>query len=135
MSPQRDGPDADHGAHGHGHGIRRVEVVVRPSPRLRRGHSRDTVTATVDSAMASRDGIHALAVSFAVLVATALVQAVVVILTGSSALLADCLHNIADALTSVPLAIAFLVGRRGATRRYTTGSAAPRTWRGSWSWR
>lgn len=61
--------------------------------------------------MASRDGVRALVVSFGVLVATALARLVVVTFTGSSALLADCLHNVADALTSVPLAIAFLVGR------------------------
>ena len=125
MSPHRDGPvvtDADHGGHGHGHGHGHEEPrsVLGRVRDLVRGHSHDA-TATVDSAMASRDGMRAIAVSFAVLVVTALVQAVVVVLTGSSALLADCLHNIADALTSVPLAIAFLVGRRGTTRRYTYG--------------
>jgi cation diffusion facilitator family transporter len=49
------------------------------------------------------------------------VQAVVVALSGSVALLGDTLHNVADALTAVPLGIAFLIGRRGATRRYTYG--------------
>ena len=127
MSPHRDGPDgagADHDGHGHGHapghGHDEPRSVIGQVRDLVRGHSHDA-TATVDSAMASRDGMRALAVSFGVLVATALVQAVVVVLTGSSALFADCLHNIADALTSVPLAIAFLVGRRGSTRRYTYG--------------
>jgi cation diffusion facilitator family transporter len=122
MSPHRH-PDDDAGGHGHGHGHghgREETTVLGRFRNLLRGHSHDA-TAAVDSAMATRDGMRALAVSFAVLVATALVQAVVVVLTGSSALLADCLHNIADALTSVPLAIAFLLARRGTTRRYTYG--------------
>ena len=41
--------------------------------------------------------------------------------SGSVALLGDTLHNVADALTAVPLGIAFLLGRRAATRRYTYG--------------
>jgi cation diffusion facilitator family transporter len=62
-----------------------------------------------------------LVVSFAVLMATFVVQAVIVALSGSVALLGDTLHNLADALTAVPLAIAFSVGRRAATRRFTYG--------------
>ena len=42
-------------------------------------------------------------------------------LSGSVALLGDTLHNAADALTAVPLAIAFTLGRRAATRRFTYG--------------
>jgi cation diffusion facilitator family transporter len=52
---------------------------------------------------------------------TALVQATVVYFAGSVALLGDTLHNLADALTAVPLAIAFRFGRRAATRAYTYG--------------
>jgi cation diffusion facilitator family transporter len=48
-------------------------------------------------------------------------QAVVVVWSGSVALLGDTLHNVADALTAVPLGLAFLVGRRPPTRRYTYG--------------
>jgi cation diffusion facilitator family transporter len=70
---------------------------------------------------ASAEGIRALWVSLAVLGATAAVQAVVVALSGSVALLGDTLHNAADALTAVPLGVAFLVGRRPPTRRYTYG--------------
>jgi len=62
-----------------------------------------------------------LAWSFGALTVTALLQAVVVVFSGSVALLGDTLHNFADALTAVPLAIAFTVGRRAATRRYTYG--------------
>jgi cation diffusion facilitator family transporter len=70
---------------------------------------------------ASAEGLRALWVSFAVLGATALLQATVVPVSGSVALLGDTLHNAADALTAVPLGIAFLVGRRPPTRRYTYG--------------
>src|SRR5215470_1964798 len=54
-------------------------------------------------------------------VGTAVLQAVVVAVSGSVALLGDTLHNAADALTAVPLGIAFVVGRRPASRRYTYG--------------
>ena len=43
------------------------------------------------------------------------------LLTGSVALLADTIHNFSDALTALPLWIAFVLGRRAATRRYTYG--------------
>jgi cation diffusion facilitator family transporter len=62
-----------------------------------------------------------LCISLAGLGATACAQAAVVTLSGSVALLGDALHNSADALTAVPLGIAFLLGRRGPTRRYTYG--------------
>jgi cation diffusion facilitator family transporter len=69
----------------------------------------------------SSRGLRALWVSFAVLATTAVAQAVLVGVTGSVALLGDTLHNITDALTAVPLGIAFLLGRRAATRRFTYG--------------
>ncbi|GAA2352471.1 cation diffusion facilitator family transporter [Nonomuraea africana] len=75
-----------------------------------------------DQALESSDrGMRVLGVSFAILMATATVQAVVVARSGSVALLGDTLHNFADALTAVPLAIAFTLGRRAATRRFTYG--------------
>ena len=70
---------------------------------------------------ASSEGMRALWISLGILGATAVIQAVVVALSGSVALLGDTLHNAADALTAVPLGIAFIVGRRPATRRYTYG--------------
>jgi cation diffusion facilitator family transporter len=59
--------------------------------------------------------------SFAGLGITALTQFAVVLVSGSVGLLSDTIHNVADALTAVPLGIAFLLGRRAATRRYTYG--------------
>jgi len=59
------------------------------------------------SILRSRDGVKTVAISLAVLGAAALVQVVVFILSDSVALLADLIHNFGDALTAVPLGIAF----------------------------
>jgi cation diffusion facilitator family transporter len=84
-------------------------------------HSHDSAE-KVDAALeTSREGMQALWISLAVLGGTAAAQAVVAALSGSVALLGDTLHNVADALTAVPLGIAFLLGRRAPTRRYTYG--------------
>ncbi len=69
----------------------------------------------------SARGMRALWVSLAALGATALVQAVIVVFSGSVALLGDTVHNAADALTALPLGIAFVLGRRAANRRFTYG--------------
>ena len=88
---------------------------------LLRPHSHDAA-GKVDAAMeASAAGIRVLWVSLAVLAGTALLQAAVVAISGSVSLLGDTLHNAADALTAVPLGLAFLVGRRPPNRRYTYG--------------
>ncbi|MFI6502844.1 cation diffusion facilitator family transporter [Nonomuraea typhae] len=84
-------------------------------------HSHDSADKTDAALESSSRGMRVLAVSFGVLMVTALVQAVIVGLSGSVALLGDTLHNFADALTAVPLAIAFSLGRRAATRRFTYG--------------
>jgi cation diffusion facilitator family transporter len=70
---------------------------------------------------ASRAGMRTLWISLATLGVTALMQAAIVALSGSVALLGDTIHNAADALTAVPLGVAFVIGRRAATRRYTYG--------------
>ncbi len=76
----------------------------------------------VDSALeTSERGIWALKVSLVGLGATALFQAVIVLISGSVALLADTVHNFSDALTAVPLWIAFALARRPPSRRYTYG--------------
>ena len=111
--------EGDHHSHGHGHahgrGVgSRLRHLVRP-------HSHEAAD-KVDAAMeSSAEGMRALWISLGVLAATALLQAVVVAVSGSVALLGDALHNAADALTAVPLGVAFVVGRRSPTRRYTYG--------------
>src|SRR5207249_1949857 len=57
--------------------------------------------------------------------ATALLQTIVVAFSGSIALLADTIHNFADAATALPLGVAFWLARRGATRRFTYGLGRP----------
>ncbi|WP_030177683.1 cation diffusion facilitator family transporter [Streptomyces sp. NRRL S-813] len=124
----------DHDANGHGHGHNHSRDHAHPHPhshasaslrhRLRHvltPHSHETAD-KLDSALeSSARGMRALWVSLAVLGATALVQALVVVGSGSVALLGDTVHNAADALTAVPLGIAFVLGRRAATRRFTYG--------------
>lgn len=84
-------------------------------------HSHETAD-KVDSALeSSARGMRALWISLAVLGVTAAAQAVIVVLSGSVALLGDTVHNAADALTAIPLGIAFILGRRAATRRFTYG--------------
>ncbi len=66
-------------------------------------------------------GIRATKVSLIGLGITAAIQAVIFVFSGSVALLSDTLHNLTDALTAIPLWIAFALGRRRPTRRYTYG--------------
>ncbi|GLW49960.1 cation efflux system protein [Streptomyces sp. NBRC 14336] len=88
---------------------------------LLKPHSHDTADKVDPALESSARGMRALWVSLAVLGATALLQAVVVVVSGSVALLGDTAHNTADALTAVPLGIAFVLGRRAANRRFTYG--------------
>lgn len=84
-------------------------------------HSHDAAD-SIDSALESHAaGIRAVKISLLVLGATAAAQMVIVYFSGSVALLADTVHNFADALTAVPLWVAFAVGAKPATRRYTYG--------------
>lgn len=86
-----------HGPHGHTHGV-------------------------IDATIATTDrGIWAIKWSFVILAATAAMQIVVVALSGSVALLADTIHNVADATTAIPLWIAFLLARRKPTKTFTYG--------------
>ena len=87
--------DGDHGAgheHGHSHGL------------------------VHDSIKRSHEGLRAVFVSFGVLGLTALAQTLIYVLSGSVALLADLIHNFGDALTAVPLAIAFILRSERAER-------------------
>jgi cation diffusion facilitator family transporter len=81
-----------HGGHGHSHGLL--------DPSIKR----------------SRAGVRAVLISLGVLGLAAVAQAVVFVLSGSVALLADLIHNFGDALTAVPLGIAFLMRSERAER-------------------
>ncbi|HEY2521040.1 MAG TPA: cation diffusion facilitator family transporter [Streptosporangiaceae bacterium] len=130
--PAHDGTPEAHRPHehgeGHGHGPAGPPGLRGRLGRLRhelshrlRPHSHDA-SAKMDRAMeASAQGMRTLWISLAGLGTTAILQAVTVSVSGSVALLGDTVHNAADALTAVPLGIAFLAGRRAATRRFTYG--------------
>lgn len=81
-------------------------------------HVHDSSAARRDS---SAEAIRVTKISLVALGATAALQATVVLFSGSVALLSDTLHNLVDALTAIPLWVAFSVGRRLPTRRYTYG--------------
>jgi cation diffusion facilitator family transporter len=85
------------------------------------GHSHDASDQVDEVLEANAAGRRALYISFAGLAVTALLQAFVVSISGSVALLGDTLHNFADALTAVPLLIAFGLATRPATKRHTYG--------------
>lgn len=82
------------------------------------GHSHGTVDPTI---LSSERGIWAVKWSLVVLGITAIVQIAVVVLSGSVALLADTIHNVGDALTAVPLWVAFTLAKRPPTKRFTYG--------------
>jgi cation diffusion facilitator family transporter len=77
------------------------------------GHSHGLVH---DSIKRSREGVQAVLLALAVLGAAAVVQAAILVATGSIALLADLIHNVGDALTAVPLGIAFWMRSERAER-------------------
>jgi cation diffusion facilitator family transporter len=101
-SHERDVRDEAH-TRGHAHG---------------QGHSHGPIDPAI---LASERGIWAVKWSFVLLALTAAIQVAVVLLSGSVALLADTVHNLGDALTAVPLWIAFALAMRTATRRFTYG--------------
>lgn len=113
---------ASHDDHGHNHP--HDGAHARGHAGHRRGHDQGHghTHGTVDPALLSTaQGILAVKWSLVILAFTAAVQIAVVLLTGSVALLADTVHNVGDALTAVPLWIAFSYSRRPPTKRYTYG--------------
>ena len=85
-------------------------------------HSHSHAEVNIDSALeGSERGIWALKVSLLGLGLTAVFQLIIAVVSGSVGLLADTIHNFADALTAVPLWIAFVLSQRPANRRYTYG--------------
>jgi cation diffusion facilitator family transporter len=73
------------------------------------------------SLLATERGIWAVKWSLVGLAATAILQVVVVLFSGSAALLADTVHNLGDAATAIPLWIAFTLAQRKPSRRFTYG--------------
>ena len=107
--------DHDHEDHDHPHGLRGfLHDLYVP-------HTHDSSDSIDNALEASAAGVRALKISLFVLLATTALQLAVVLISGSVALLADTIHNFSDALTAVPLWIAFILGRRAASRRYPYG--------------
>lgn len=108
---QPEGALAHAGGHGHDHGY-------GGGHGGKHGHTHGVIDPTI----ATTDrGIWAIKWSFVILAVTASLQLAVVFATGSVALLADTIHNIGDAVTAVPLWIAFRLARRAPTPRFTYG--------------
>ena len=84
-------------------------------------HDHGYQTAALDAALATDRGIWAVKISLVALLVTALFQVVIVAISGSVALLADTIHNFSDALTAIPLGIAFTLSRRARNTRFTYG--------------
>lgn len=82
------------------------------------GHTHGVIDASIPTTVR---GIWAIKWSFFILAATALLQTLVVLSSGSVALLADTIHNVADATTAIPLWIAFMLARRKPTARFNYG--------------
>jgi cation diffusion facilitator family transporter len=91
--------------HDHGHGGKH-------------GHTHGVIDPTIST---TERGIWAIKWSFVILAITAVLQLSVVFITGSVALLADTIHNIGDAVTAIPLWIAFQLVRRKPSARFTYG--------------
>ena len=97
-----------HQAHGHSH----------DGPGGDHGHTHGVIDATI----ATTDrGIWAIKWSFIILAITAALQIIVVVISGSVALLADTIHNVGDATTAIPLWIAFVLARRKPTKTFAYG--------------
>jgi cation diffusion facilitator family transporter len=109
--------DRDQGDHDHAQGGGLREIVRH----IFRPHSHDAMD-SIDTALeATHRGIRAVKISFAGLLVTSIIQLVIVYVTGSIALVADTIHNFSDALTAIPLFLAFRLGHRPPNRRYTYG--------------
>lgn len=104
------------GDHGHNHG-----GVLGRFVAFFKSHGHDSADQLDDALEASEQGIRATKISLGLLAATALLQLVIAVLSSSVALLADTMHNVADAMTSIPLWMAFVIGRRASTRGFTYG--------------
>ncbi len=103
-------------------GVSRVKSIHMARNPSEAEYQHDHSPGVVDpSLVASERGIWAVKWSFIGLFITALVQVVVVLLSGSVALLSDTIHNFGDAATAVPLWIAFALSRLGASRRFPFG--------------
>ena len=91
-------------------------------PGFGHDHDHGYTSLAADSALHDNNlGIRTVWLALVALGITTVLQIVIYLASGSVALLADTVHNLGDALNSVPLLVAFYLARRAATRRYTYG--------------
>ena len=110
-----------HDQHGHSPGQGHSPGRLAELKHLIRPHSHDPLDSIDTELAASKAGTRALTISFVGLLVTATIELVIFAMSRSVGLLADAIHNFADALTALPIGIAFLLARRSPTRRYTYG--------------
>jgi cation diffusion facilitator family transporter len=117
------GPTPTDGIAPHGHDHEHAQAKDRTRGWLGRlfGHAHVAADHTDTALETSARGVRVLALSLVGLGATTLVQLVIALASGSAGLLADTIHNGADALTALPLFVAFRLGTRSANRRFTYG--------------
>lgn len=102
-------------SHAHGHDVwSRVKHAVVP-------HAHDVNDAIQTAEESTRLGIRTAWIGLAGMMATAVAQVFIVWVSGSIALLADTIHNIGHAATTIPLILAFKLGRRAPTSRFPFG--------------
>jgi len=109
--------DQDHD-HEHSHSS---NPIIASLQHLFTPHSHGYQQAALDPNLATDRGMWALKISLAGLLVTAIFQVFIVMISGSVALLADTIHNFSDALTAVPLGLAFWLSRRARNHRYSYG--------------
>ena len=115
-SVQRETSRASHG-HSHGGGpLGWLAAIFHLH-----GHEHAEHDLSGDPAFATREGIRTIWIALGALALTTVLQILIVLASGSVALLADTVHNFGDMLNSIPLLVAFYLSRRMATRRYTYG--------------
>ena len=121
LRPIPEDPSHAHGGHGHSHDHGPSAGIGAAIKAIFAPHSHDAADSVDSELESSAAGIRAVKISLLVLGATAIAQIVIVIVSGSIALAADTIHNFSDALTAVPLWVAFALSTKAATRRYTYG--------------
>lgn len=114
-------------SHGHSHDHHNTGIISTIGAALHLpgfGHDHDHGYTELAADNALRDnklGIRTVWLALLVLAITTVLQIIIYFASNSVALLADTVHNLGDALNSIPLLIAFYLARRAATRRYTYG--------------
>jgi len=114
--------DHDNGHHHHPEGIIGTIGAILHLPGFGHDHDHGYTQLAADSALHDNElGIRTVWLALLALGITTVLQIIIYVASGSVALLADTVHNLGDALNSIPLLVAFYLARRAATRRYTYG--------------